>query len=127
MVARAGGYYGAAFKGAHGVTHGDSLSPTIFNMVVDAVVRHWVAVMVEGAEERGEYGQEGRHQNSLFYDRGSIPAKVGFWVGLRIFSYVPTPTKLTYAISKPQLSGPKKGVFSPKIPRKYPFFVFGVF
>ena len=36
-------------------------------MVVDAVVRHWVAVMVEGAEERGECGQEGRHQNFLFY------------------------------------------------------------
>ena len=59
--------------------------------------------------------------------RGFVPAKVGFWVGLRIFSYVPTPTKLTNAISKTQLSGPKKGVFSPKIPRKCPFFVFGVF
>ena len=59
--------------------------------------------------------------------RGSIPAKVGFWVGLRIVSYVPTPTKVTTAISKTQLPGPKKGVFSPKITRKCPFFVFGVF
>ena len=41
MVARAGGYYGEAFKGARGVTQGDPLSPTIFNVVVDAVVRHW--------------------------------------------------------------------------------------
>ena len=48
--------------------------------------------------------------------RGSIPAKVGFWVGLRFFSYLPTPTKLTNAISKMQLSGPKKRVFLPKIP-----------
>ena len=62
-----------------------------------------------------------------YTDRGSIPAKVGFWVGLRIFLYVPTPTKLTNAISKTQLSGPKKGVFLPKIPRMWPFFVFGVF
>ena len=54
--------------------------------------------------------------------RGSIPAKVGFWVGLRIFSYVHNPTKLTNAISKTQLSGPKKGVFLPKIPRMWPFF-----
>ena len=38
MVARAGGYYGKAFKGERGVTHGDPLSPTIFNLVVDAVV-----------------------------------------------------------------------------------------
>ena len=42
MVARAGGYYGEAFKGARGVTQGDLLSPTIFNAVVDAVVHHWV-------------------------------------------------------------------------------------
>ena len=40
MVARAGGYYGTAFKGERGVTQGGPLSPTIFNVVVDAVVRH---------------------------------------------------------------------------------------
>ena len=61
------------------------------------------------------------------YSRGSIPAKVGFWVGLRMFSYVRTPTKLTNAISKTQLLGQKKGGFSPKNPRMWPFFVFGVF
>ena len=60
MVARAGGYYGTAFQGARGVTQGDPLSPTIFNMVVDAVVRHWVMVMVEGVEEQGEHGQDRR-------------------------------------------------------------------
>ena len=49
MVARAEGYYGAAFKGARGVTHGDPLSPTIFNVVVDVVVRHWVTLTVEDA------------------------------------------------------------------------------
>ena len=38
MVARAGGYYGAAFTGARRVTQGYQLSPTIFNVVVDAVV-----------------------------------------------------------------------------------------
>ena len=42
MVARAGGYYGMAFGGERGVTQGDPLSPTIFNVVVDAVVWHWV-------------------------------------------------------------------------------------
>ena len=52
MVASTGGYYGAAFKGARGVTQGDPLSHTIFNVVVDVVVRHWVTVIVEGAEER---------------------------------------------------------------------------
>ena len=46
MVARAGGYYGDAFKGGQGVKQGDPLSPTIFNVVVDAVVRHWVTMVL---------------------------------------------------------------------------------
>ena len=42
MVARAAGYYRTALGGERGVTQGDPLSPTIFNVVVDAVVWHWV-------------------------------------------------------------------------------------
>ena len=49
MVARAGGYYGKGFKGGRVVTQGDPLSPTIFNVVVDAVVRHWVTLAVTEA------------------------------------------------------------------------------
>ena len=57
MVARAGGYYGAVLKGCRGVTQGDLLSPNIFNVLVNVVFRHWVTVMLEVAEERGERGQ----------------------------------------------------------------------
>ena len=46
---KAGGYYGAGFKGDRGVMQGDPLYPTIFTVVVGAVVQHWVVVMVEGA------------------------------------------------------------------------------
>ena len=67
MVARAGGYYGTAFGGERGVTQGDSLSPTIFNVVLDAVVQHWVNGIVEEAEARGETVREGQHQAALFY------------------------------------------------------------
>ena len=49
MVARVGGYYNKTFKGERGVTQGDQLSPTIFNVVVDAVVRHWVNGLVDKA------------------------------------------------------------------------------
>ena len=60
---------------------GDPLSPTIFNMVVDGVVRHWVAVMVEGAEERGERGKEGRHHNDLLYaDNGIVASLDSQWL-----------------------------------------------
>ena len=58
MVARAGGYYGTGFKGERGVTQGDPLSPTIFNVVVDAVVRHWVTMAIEAVENRGRGGRE---------------------------------------------------------------------
>ena len=74
MVARAAGYYGAAFKGDRSVAQEDPLSPTIFNVVVDAVVRHWVTVMVEGAEEWVECVQEGRHQNALLYAEDGMVA-----------------------------------------------------
>ena len=53
MVARAGGYYEKSFKGERGVTQGDPLSPTIFNVVVDAVVQHWVNGLVDEAEGKG--------------------------------------------------------------------------
>ena len=57
MVARAGGYYGTGFNDARGVTHGDPLSPIIFNVVVDAVVCHWVTLVLEEAKKRGERGE----------------------------------------------------------------------
>ena len=61
------GYYGTAVQGSRGVTQGDPLFSTIFNVVVDRVVRHWVTEVIADAEERGELGKEGRHQAALFY------------------------------------------------------------
>ena len=73
MVAQAGGYYGTTFRGKRGVIQGNPLSPTIFNVVVDVVVRHWVQGVIEEAEAHGELRQEGRHQESLFYaDDGMV-------------------------------------------------------
>ena len=53
MVARATGYYRTAFGGDRGVTQGDPLSPTIFNVVVDAVVRHCINGIVEASGAKG--------------------------------------------------------------------------
>ena len=80
MVARAGGYYGKGFKGGRVVTQGDPLSPTIFNVVVDAVVRHWVTIAMAEAEKRRERGREGRHQAALFYaDDGMLASSDPQW------------------------------------------------
>ena len=51
MVAKVGGYFGSSFQGFRGVTQGVPLSPTILNMVVGAVVRHWVKGIMDIAEE----------------------------------------------------------------------------
>jgi len=42
LVCRAGACYGTAFKAYRGVTQGGPLSPRIFNVMVDAVVREWL-------------------------------------------------------------------------------------
>ena len=81
MVARADGYYGKAFKGDRGVTQGDLLSPTIFNVVVDAVVRHWREGLITETEEKGETGREGRHQSAVFYaDNGMAVLSDPAWL-----------------------------------------------
>ena len=67
MVAKAGGYYRTVLQGSRGVMQVDTLSPAIFNVVVNAVVRNRLMVVIAGEEERGECGQEGRHQAALFY------------------------------------------------------------
>ena len=63
------------------MTQGNPLSPTIFNVVVDAVVCHWVTLAVTEAETRGERGQEGRHQAALFYvDDGMVVSSDPQWL-----------------------------------------------
>ena len=49
------------------MTQGDPLSPTIFNVVVYVVIRHWGTGVIVDAEERGDLGKEGRRQAALFY------------------------------------------------------------
>ena len=47
MVEQAGGYYREPFCVDRGVTQGNPLAPTIFNVVVDVVVRHWESLVAE--------------------------------------------------------------------------------
>ena len=45
MVVRSGRYFGLPLKEYHGMTQGNPLSPTLFNMAVDTVICHWVTVV----------------------------------------------------------------------------------
>ena len=63
------------------MTQGDPLSPTIFNVVVDAVVRHWLQLATQEAERRGERGREGLHQATLLYaDDGMLASSDPRWL-----------------------------------------------
>ena len=54
MVYRDRRYHGTLFKGYCGITQGDTLSPTITKVVVDAVTQHWATVVaVEEARASG--------------------------------------------------------------------------
>ena len=41
VVPRASGYHGRAFQATRGVTQGDILSPMVFNIVVDCIIKAW--------------------------------------------------------------------------------------
>ena len=50
MVARSSRYFGLPSKGYCSATQGNLLFPTLFNVVVDAAIRHWVTVVVPTAD-----------------------------------------------------------------------------
>ena len=63
------------------MTQGDPLSPKIFNVVMNMVVRHWVHGVVEKAEAHRERGREGRHQAALLYaDDGMVASSDPVWL-----------------------------------------------
>ena len=74
MVAWSRGYFVTPYKGYRGVTQGDPLSPTIFNVLVDAVFRHWVAVVTSmeesvdpGAADMEGFGWDVQHIVAYLY------------------------------------------------------------
>ena len=65
MVDQAGGYCGEPFCRDRGVTQGNPLLPTIFNVVVDTVVRHWESLLTEweggdSSDDDGDAAQTAR-------------------------------------------------------------------
>ena len=72
LACRASGYYGRIFKAWRGVTQGGPLSPTIFNLMIDAIVRE----LMRQLEEQGADTADIREIVACFYaDDGLIAAR----------------------------------------------------
>ena len=63
MVDHTGRYYGAGLRGLQGLNQGYPLLPTIFNVVMDAVVRNWVSLAL--VCERSQYKSV---RDVIYYD-----------------------------------------------------------
>ena len=68
-VAKAGKYHGDIFVPYRGATQGSVVSPTLFNVLVDAVVRKWLADVMDDmtAANTGFKGDDVGRLSSLFY------------------------------------------------------------
>ena len=67
MMSRAGIYYSTPFKVHQGVAQGGTIYPTIFNMVVDVVIRNWVTLVVEEEAGPDGFGSEIQCLAGFFY------------------------------------------------------------
>ena len=47
MIAKEQGFYGSPFGTSRGMTQGSKFSPSAFNIIVDKVVRYWLALVLE--------------------------------------------------------------------------------
>jgi exonuclease III len=85
LAARQADYYGEPFKATRGLTQGDPLSPTIFNVVVDAIIRAWLSSMDDGAETTEGFGFNVFEKIACFYaDDGMIGARDNEWLQVAI-------------------------------------------
>ena len=82
VVAKQSGYHGDPFDVTRGVTQGDIISPTIFNVIADAVIRYWLHT-VSDTESDAISGVEENitHRAALFYaDDGLIASPDKEWL-----------------------------------------------
>ena len=76
LVCRVNGRYGRGFKQSRGVTQGGPLSPRLFNIVVDAVVRKWLRRAIGDDAAKDGVAQMAAKFIALFYvDDGFIASR----------------------------------------------------
>jgi len=82
VVARQGKYHGRPFPATRGVTQGDIISPTIFNIVCDAIIRQWLnAVSDDGRDPVEGVGLRVIDRAAMFYaDDGLLASRSASWL-----------------------------------------------
>jgi hypothetical protein len=83
VVARQSGYLGDPFAADRGLTQGDVISPTLFNLVCNAVVRYWLSLVSDTGEDAntGGVGLKVVKRAGLSYaDNGAISSRDGEWL-----------------------------------------------
>jgi hypothetical protein len=83
LVARQADYYGRPFTATRGLTQaGDPLFPTLFNIVVDAIIRAWLASQQNGDDEATEgFIRNVAARIACFYaDDGMIGSRDSDWL-----------------------------------------------
>jgi hypothetical protein len=85
VVAKQGRHFGVAFPATRGVTQGDIVSPTIFNIVVDAIVRHWLIFVLDDGSGVNGFGRTVREELMLFYaNDGLLAAHNHLWLQMAL-------------------------------------------
>ena len=76
------GFHGDAFGATRGVTQGDPLSPTIFNIMVDAIICCWFSLVLPGGRaEFNGLSESVAEQLALFYvDNGLLASTNAKWL-----------------------------------------------
>ena len=81
VVPKSGKYYGRPFRMGIGATQGDPLSPKIFNILVDAVVRTALQEFCGPQEDQHGFAWAlGEHSIYFYADDGCIAGRYPIWV-----------------------------------------------
>ena len=82
VVTQQGGFHGTPFNSSIGTTQGDLSSLTLFNVVLESVIRHWMSLTIENPDAiHNIIGETVGHKLGVFYtDDDMISSRNPEWI-----------------------------------------------